>query len=787
MVININNFPCKTLELDKVLNMLAKETCCDDAYQKALEIKPSGELIEVKTLLKETEAAYLLQAKFGSPHFGGLCNIKNSVTRASSGGSLNTAELLKIASTLKVYRSVSDWKKQSVTMQSAIDYRFENIRGNKYLEDKITRAIISEDEIADDASETLNQIRRKIRVASNRIRERLDKLIHSPSYQKYLQDPIVTIRENRFVIPVKSEYRANVQGLVHDTSASGATVFIEPISVLEANNDIKILRGKEEIEIERILMELSKDTADFSEAIIESYDNIIDLNLIFAKANLAYKMKASMPIMNENSRIILKKARHPLIDPQKVIPINISLGVDFDTLVITGPNTGGKTVSLKTIGLLTLMAMCGLMIPAYDNSELSVFENVFCDIGDEQSIEQSLSTFSAHMTNIIDIQNKVSEKSLVLLDELGAGTDPVEGAALATAILENLRTRGVKLAATTHYAELKAYALNTEGVENGCCEFDLNTLRPTYKLIIGIPGKSNAFAISEKLGMPSEVIDRAKNLLSFENQNFETVIQNLENSRQALERERNEARQLSSQAKADQIEAQKLRDQLEKQYQRELDKAKEDAQKIVSQAKNQAQALIDEVNRLNRKKNNVTLEEKSKLKSDLKKLQNIADPVNERTNDGYTLPRKLKIGDNVLIFDLDKKATVIELPDKSNQVLVQAGIIKTRVDIKNLRLINSDHVKLPKRSVTKSTAPTNAVTSLDLRGMTALDATIELDKFIDSALLSNLPQFTIIHGKGTGVLRKEITAHLKKHPCIKSFRLGNFGEGDSGVTIAELK
>lgn len=707
--------------------------------------------------------------------------------RASSGGSLNTVELLKIASTLKVYRAITDWKKQSVTMQTAIDYRFENIRGNKYLEDKITKAIISEDEISDTASETLNQIRRKIKVASNKIRERLDKLIHSPSYQKYLQDPIVTIRENRFVIPVKSEYRANVQGLVHDTSASGATVFVEPISVLEANNDIKILRGKEEIEIERILMELSKDTADFSETIIESYDNIIDLNIIFAKANLAYKMKASMPIMNEDSRIILNKARHPLIDPKKVIPINISLGVDFDTLVITGPNTGGKTVSLKTIGLLTLMAMCGLMIPAYDNSELSVFENVFCDIGDEQSIEQSLSTFSAHMTNIIDIQNKVSEKSLVLLDELGAGTDPVEGAALATAILENLRTKGVKLAATTHYAELKAYALNTEGVENGCCEFDLNTLRPTYKLIIGIPGKSNAFAISEKLGMSSIVIERAKNLLSFENQHFETVIQNLENSRQALERERNEARKLSSQAKADQIKVQKLKDELEKQYQRELDKAKNDAQKIVSQAKSQAQALIDEINLLNRKKSSVTIEEKSKLKSDLKKLQNIADPVKERTNDGYNLPRKLKIGDNVLIFDLDKKATVIELPDKSNQVLVQAGIIKTRVDIKNLRLINSEHVKLPKRTVTKNTAPTNTATSLDLRGMTVLDATIELDKFIDSALLSNLPQFTIIHGKGTGVLRKEITAHLKKHPCIKSFRLGNFGEGDSGVTIAELK
>ena len=783
----MNKFPYKSLEFDKILKMLADETCCEDAYQKALEITPSTSLFAVNMLLKETEAAYLLQCKFGSPYFGGLCDIKEALKRATSGGSLNTAELLNISSTLKTYRSIYDWRKQSIEIKTSIDYRFKLIHPNKYLEDKINKAIISENEISDFASPELNQIRHKIKSASNKIRERLDKLIHSSTYQKYLQDPIVTIRENRFVVPVKSEYRSNVQGLVHDTSSSGATLFIEPLAVMEANNEIKILKDKESIEIERILMELSKETANFNESIIESYNAVIDLNIIFAKANLAHKMRASMPIMNTNSRIDLKKARHPLIDTKQVVPIDIQLGKDFDTLVITGPNTGGKTVSLKTIGLLTLMAMCGFMIPAYDNSELSVFENVFCDIGDEQSIEQSLSTFSAHMKNIINIQNNTTPQSLVLLDELGAGTDPIEGAALATSILETLRDKGAKIIATTHYAELKAYALNTSGVENGCCEFNINTLKPTYKLIIGIPGKSNAFAISEKLGMPTIIINRAKELISLENERFENVVENLEKSRQALEQERNEARKLNLQSKLEHEEAQKLKLKIEKKYDDEIQKAKLEAQNIVSKAKIQAQALIDEVERLNKKKNKINQDEKIKLKSDLKKLQNTVDPIKERNNEGYVLPRKLKVGDSVLIFDLDRKATVLEVPDKSNHVLVQAGIIKTRIPIENLRLIKSNPVKTPRRTITKNTSPTQSATSLDLRGMTALEATMELDKFIDSALLSGVTQFTIIHGKGTGVLRKEISIHLKKHPSIKSFRLGTFGEGESGVTIAELK
>lgn len=786
-MINITNFPYKTLELDKVLSMLANETCCNEAYQKALSIVPESNLSKVNERLKQTEAAFILQGKFGSPHFGGLCDIKESLTRASSGGSLNNTELLNVARTLNVYRSISDWKKQSLEMHTSIDHLFKLIHSNKYLEDKINKAIISEDEISDSASATLSQIRRKIKITSNKIREQLDKLIHSPAYQKYLQDPIVTIRENRFVVPVKSKYKSNIQGLVHDTSSSGATVFIEPVSVLEANNDIKILKAKESAEIERILMELSLDVANFKDSIIESYNAVIELNIIFSKASIAYKMKASFPIMNDQSKISLKKARHPLIPPEKVVPIDINLGIKFDTLVITGPNTGGKTVSLKTIGLLTLMAMCGMMIPAADNSELSVFENIFCDIGDEQSIEQSLSTFSAHMKNIINIQEKANANSLILLDELGAGTDPVEGAALATSILENLRYSKAKIVATTHYAELKVYALNTNGVENGCCEFNLTTLRPTYKLIIGIPGKSNAFAISERLGMSKNIINRAKEFLSYENEQFESVVEGLEKSRQALEQERKIAQESTLNAKIKQEEAQKIKNLIEKKYEKEIEKAKSDARNIISKAKAQAQALIEEVDKLNRKKNSITQEERLKLKSDIKKLQNDIDPIDKKTNEGYVLPRKLKVGDEVLIFDLDKKATVLETPDKSNNVLVQAGIIKTRVPIKNLRLLKSNNVKVPKRTITKNNISTQTSTSIDLRGMTALEATIELDKFIDSAILSKVSQITIIHGKGTGVLRKEISSHLKKHPSIKSFRLGTFGEGESGVTIAELK
>ena len=537
-----------SLELDKILEKLAEQTSFEDAAELARSIEPSSGLFEVNELLKETYDAHALSGRFGAPSFGNLHNITNALRRAQAGAVLTTLELLRAAALLRVIRSVTEWRDKSASIETCLDMRFNALSPNKFLENKITSSILSEEEIADNASPELASIRRKITAASSRIREKLDKLIRSSTMQKYLQDSIVTIRSGRFVIPVKAEFRSAVPGLVHDTSSSGATVFIEPMSVVEANNDIRLLRSKEQTEIDRILAELSSELGAYADSISQSYRILTELNVIFAKARLAYKMKATLPKMNDSGRIILKNARHPLIDPEKVVPTNIELGVSFDTLVVTGPNTGGKTVSLKTMGLLSLMAMCGLMVPASDNSELSVFDNVLADIGDEQSIEQSLSTFSAHITNIKRILDTADEKSLVLIDELGAGTDPVEGAALAAAILEKLRSQGARIASTTHYAELKSFALDTPGVENACCEFDVATLRPTYKLLIGMPGRSNAFAISERLGISTDVVDRAKELVSMENSRFESVVQKLEESRSDLDRRIAEADELKAKA-----------------------------------------------------------------------------------------------------------------------------------------------------------------------------------------------------------------------------------------------
>lgn len=660
---------------------------------------------------------------------------------------------------------------------------------NKYLETKITTSILSEDEIADTASHNLQDIRRKISIASSKVRERLDKIIHSASYQKFLQDSIVTIRGGRFVIPVKAEFRSSVPGLVHDTSASGATVFIEPMGVVEANNDIRILRSKEQAEIERILANLSAEIGAYADSMCKSYDILVQLNLIFAKANLAYKMKATAPILNADGRIKIKKARHPLIDPEKVVATDIELGTSFDTLVITGPNTGGKTVTLKTIGLFSLMAMCGLMIPASDNSELSVFDDVLADIGDEQSIEQSLSTFSAHMTMIIQILKRANDRSLVLIDELGSGTDPAEGAALATAILERLRSMDVRLAATTHYDEIKRFALEANGVENGCCEFDIKTLRPTYRLLIGMPGRSNAFAISKSLGIDDEIIARAEELVSQENTRFEEVVKKLEDSRSVLEEKLIEAENTKRESEQILKEANEKAERIEKDAKNELDLAKAQAGNIVQKARAQVYALLDELEAV-KKKQNVTAEDKAKLKAGIRNMENDADPIERRKNDEYVLPRKLKKGDNVLIFDIDKKGIILDIDETAQNALVQAGIVKMRVEFSNLRLLKEDTVKKPIRKSTrtvKTDVSRTASTEVDVRGQTAMEAIMSVDNAIDSAILMNLNTLTIIHGKGTGVLRKEIQAHLKKHPSIRSYRLGTYGEGDAGVTIAELK
>ena len=784
----------KSLELDKILTMLSNETTCADAADLAGRIEPDTDLKHVARLLQETDDAFVLMARFGAPSFYGMTNVTNALRRAQAGGVLNLPEFLAVAATLRAIRSVADWRKKSESIPTALDWRFETLQPNKFIEERISMTIVSEEEISDNASVQLAAIRRKIRAASVRVREQLDKLIRSQTYQKYLQEAIVTQRGGRYVVPVKAEFRNEVKGLVHDSSGSGATVFIEPIGVVEANNEIRVLRAEEQEEIDRILAELSREVGEFADGIVSSYKAAVELNLIFAKGQLAYKMKGVVPKLNDEGRVNIKAARHPLIDKNKVVPTDLMLGQDFDALIVTGPNTGGKTVSLKTAGLLTLMAMCGLMIPAGEGSEISVFRHVLADIGDEQSIEQSLSTFSAHMTNIIRILGQADDSSLILIDELGAGTDPVEGAALAISIIEAMRAQGAKIMATTHYAELKAYALQTDGVENGCCEFDVATLRPTYRLLIGVPGKSNAFAISKRLGMPDDIVERAKTLVSEESSAFEEVVSRLEDSRRKMEDERRDAEQFRIEAEKKIREADELRERAEKDAKHEVERARREAADIVQKTRHQAQGLMDELEKMRREKMaELSAEQKARLKAGIRDLEKASDPVHQpKSNEEYVLPRPLKVGDNVLIYDIDKTATVLELPKSGDMVLVQAGIIKTRVPLKNLRLTDRKEKEKKKlgghRNVTKAPGSDTSVRNeVDLRGMNVEEAIMEVDAFIDHAVLRNLNQLTIIHGKGTGVLRSGIHMHLKRHKAVKTFRLGVYGEGESGVTIVELK
>lgn len=787
---NIMNKHYKALELDKILNMLADLTSCEDAKEKALETTPSFGLFEVQEQIKLTEDAFILSGRFGAPSFGGIKNPMSALRRGEAGGVMSTLELLRVAETLRIVRGVKEWRSKSASVETSLNLLFDRLCPNKYLEEKITTTILSEEEIADNASPALYDIRRKKRQAASKAREILDKIVRSSSYQKFLQDSIITQRSGRFVVPVKAECRSAIPGLVHDTSSSGATVFVEPMGVVQANNDIRVLEAKEEAEIERILFELSAEAGANSDTISESYNALVELNLIFAKANLGYKMKASVPKINNQGYINLKSARHPLINQKVVVPTDITLGKDFDTLVITGPNTGGKTVSLKTLGLFTLMVMCGLMIPVEDGSEISTFEKVLVDIGDEQSIEQSLSTFSAHMTNIVSILKAADNRSLILIDELGAGTDPVEGAALAVAILNELKSKGAKIASTTHYAELKEYALRTERVENGCCEFDVATLRPTYKLLIGIPGKSNAFAISERLGMEKYLVDKARELVSEESRRFEAAVESLEDRRQELQRELDKAQEMSVKTAADKEKAQTELERVRRQAESEIARAKHEAQLILSRTKAQADALLEEIEAL-RKKAELSADDKAKLRKAMRKMEDEADPIAKAKDDGYTLPRPLKKGDTVLIYDIDKKATLLETPKEGDtQVMVQAGVIKTRVKISNLRLMKDEKVKMGGKSITKnisSTLDTRGTSEIDVRGQTADEAIMNVDSAIDTAILRRVEKLTVIHGKGTGVLRREIQNFLRHHKAVKSFRLGTFGEGEAGVTIVELK
>lgn len=785
----------KALELDRVLEMLAREATCDDAKELALKLKPVNDIDEAQLLLSQTEDAYSLLARFGAPSFSGLKNVNNALSRAAAGGELNTSELLAIAGTLRAVRSLYEWYGHFSSVRTNLDFFFEGITVNKYLEAKIFSVIISEDEISDKASDELFEIRRKKRAKANSIREKLDGIIHSAHYQKFLQEPIVTQRNGRYVVPVKSENRADVPGLVHDMSASGATVFIEPVSVVDANNEIKILESREREEIRRILFELSTEAGSFSESIKSSYDSAVMLNLIFAKAHLAEKMKASMPLLNKEGIIELNKARHPLLNPETVVPTDIMLGGEFDTLVITGPNTGGKTVAIKTLGLLTIMAECGLLILAGDNSRIAVFENVLVDVGDEQSIEQSLSTFSSHIVNIIDIMKQAGDNSLVLIDELGSGTDPIEGAALAVSIIEYLRAKGARIAATTHYAELKAYALETEGVSNGSCEFDVNTLRPTYKLLIGVPGRSNAFAISERLGMDKSVVEEAKKIVGNENRSFEAVLESLEATRLELEKEKECAEKAVQAADRMRSKAQSEKDKIAQLKANELEKAKREAEKIINSAKRQSADFLLKLEQLKKEAENsnateVARKTRREIKNRLGEMQEIIDPreLAENWDEDYKLPRPVVKGDAVIIRGIGE-GEVLEVGRE--KVLVQSGIFKTRVKMGDLML--TEKKKKPKpvsqRSVyrTTSRADADVTTELDLRGQTVDEALMNLGLFIDKCVLNNIPEIRIIHGKGTGALRSAVTQELRHHPNIKAFRLGVYGEGENGVTIAELK
>ncbi len=785
----------KTLELDLILEKLAAECSCDDAKDLARGLKPAGDMAEVEMLLQQTEDAFSLLARFGGPSFSGLKNVNNSLHRAAAGGSLNPKELLDITYCLRALRTLDEWRNHSSGVKTSLDFVFEGITSNKYLETKILSCIVSEEEIADKASDTLFDIRKKIRSKENSIREKLDSLIHSSHYQQFLQEAIITQRNGRFVVPVKAECRGNVPGLVHDTSSTGATVFIEPASVVDANNDIKVLQGKERDEIMRILYELSAESGDFAESIKHSYESAIRLNLIFAKAHLAYKMKATKPILNNEGIICLKKARHPLIDPKKVVATDIALGDEYDTLVITGPNTGGKTVSLKTLGLLTLMTMCGLLIPVADRSRVSVFNNILVDIGDEQSIAQSLSTFSSHMVNIIDIMKKADDKSLILIDELGAGTDPVEGAALAVSIIEALRENGAIIAATTHYAELKAYALDTPGVTNGCCEFDIETLRPTYKLLIGVPGRSNAFAILKHLGMTQDVIDNAKAIVGSDNRDFEAVLEKLEASRHALEEERKVAEEMTERARKIEEKAQSEMDKIETLKARELDKAKREAQKLIDAAERKSSQFLLELDKLKKEQTSSNATEIARktrraVKAQMGEMDDLINP-NELADNwdyDYKLPRNPVPGDRIVIKGIGE-GEVLEF--KNNNVFVKSGLLKTRVKLSDIMILDKPKKKPVKTQHnvyrTSSRADADVKTEIDMRGETVDEALSELGLFIDRCVLNNIEEIRIIHGKGTGALRSAVTDYLKTHPNVSEYRLGRYGEGENGVTIAKLK
>ena len=782
------------LELPTVLEMLAAEAVTDGGREACFKLRPSADRLEVKNRLAETSAAKEMMVVRGSPSLSGIKDIRPSLSRADLGGSLNTIELLNIARVLQCARLVKGYTSDDKLGKSCIDHLFAALHANRFLEEKITGSIVGEDEIADSASSELANIRRKIRAAGARVRDCLQKIISSPSYAKVLQEPIITMRSDRFVVPVKAECKGAIPGLVHDISASGATLFIEPMAAVKANNELRELAAKEKTEIERILAELSADCAAHAEDIASDYSYLITLDGIFARAKLSYKLNGIEPELREKG-VVLRRARHPLLPKDKAVPISLELGEDFDTLIITGPNTGGKTVTLKTIGLLNVMAQCGLHIPADDGSGVPVYRHVLADIGDEQSIEQNLSTFSAHMTNIVHILGECDADSLLLFDELGAGTDPTEGAALAIAVIEHARKLGADVAATTHYAELKVYATNENGIQNASCEFDVETLSPTYRLLVGVPGKSNAFAISERLGLSKDIIDDAKARIGVQNASFEATIEKLEQTRALLERDRAETAKKLREAEESAKKAAFLRAELSVRLEKADEKARRDAERIISDARRTAEDTFAELDEMRRKMNeDEQAQEVNRARSELRRKLNesqskVKAKQPEKPAEDKKSAREVRAGDTVEIKSMGVKAEVIDV-NPNGTLNLRAGIMNVKLKPDDVYLIEGHAAKQKKQSVTLagSTAARAAVSpEIDLRGMESIEAVNAAEQYIDSAVMGKLKTVTIIHGKGTGALRAAVQQMLKRNKAVKSYRLGRFGEGESGVTIVELK
>ena len=778
------------LELDRVLDQLSQCAVSSEAKERCRKLTPIHDKEDVVGLQIQTSDACRLIDLRSSPAFQDVQDVRMSLDRADRGGSLSPKELLQIAGVLRCARAAKEYY-DGACANTSLDWMFAALTPNRYLEERITGSILSEEEIADAASPELADIRRHMRIQSAKIKESLQKLITSPAYAKFLRDPIITLRQDRYVVPVKAEFKNEIPGLIHDVSSSGSTFFVEPMSSVNANNALRELLLREKKEIERILAELSAEAANHRENISQDYTLLVDLDAIFARAKLSFRMKAVEPVVRDDGVLDLIRARHPLIDPKTVVPISVHLGKDFDTLIITGPNTGGKTVTLKTVGLLTLMAECGLHIPAADGSCVSVFENVLADIGDEQSIEQSLSTFSAHMRNIVQVVDQCSERSLVLFDELGAGTDPAEGAALAISLIEFCRSRGSRVAATTHYAELKVYAMRTAGVTNAACEFDVETLKPTYKLLIGVPGKSNAFAISRRLGLPEEIINSARNTVSQNDLDFEEVLDQLEQQRQQMEAARIEAERLQQETLRTRQKSEEYYAQIKKEKEKAEAQARKEAQMIIDEARRTANSVYEELKQLRKQmKDTADAQGVNARQAELRRQLNEAESKIAPKHDAPERPkpsRKIREGDTVELLKLGTKATVLAV-NKDGSYQLQAGIMKVTVKPDEVYLLENETAEV-KKFIDKTRKEFNNKAQsmeLDLRGMDALEASAVLTIFLDNAYMANLTPVRIIHGKGTGVLRKMVHEELRKNKHVKKFRLGIYGEGEDGVTIAEL-